>query len=52
VALVWSEADFIKEKLPEAISELDAVLPAILLSVLLLIVVSLLTKGTETNKDV
>jgi len=43
VALVWSEADFIQECLPEAISDIKAVLPAITLSVLLLIVVSLLT---------
>lgn len=52
VALVWSEADFIHEKLPEAISDLDAVLPAILLSVLLLVVVSLLTKNPETKVSI
>lgn len=54
VALVWSEADFIQdnESLPSAISDLDAVLPAILLSVLLLIVVSLLTQKTETENNV
>ncbi len=44
VAIVWSEANFIQESLPAAISDLDAVLPAITLSVLLLIVVSLLTQ--------
>jgi Na+/proline symporter len=44
VALVWSEAGFIRKPLPAAISDLDAVLPAITLSVSALIVVSLLTQ--------
>jgi Na+/proline symporter len=49
VAIVWSEANFIQESLPAAISDLDAVLPAITLSVLLLIVVSLLTQKKTTQ---
>ena len=49
VAIVWSEANFIQESLPAAISDLDAVLPAITLSVLLLIVVSLLTQKKTTR---
>ncbi len=44
VTLLWGEADFIQNSLPSAISELDAVLPAISASVISLIVVSLLTK--------
>jgi len=43
VTLVWGEAAFIKNSLPSDIAELDAVLPAITISVLCLIVVSLLT---------
>ncbi len=45
VALVWSEANFVQESLPDAISDLDAVLPAITISVLCLVVVSLLTQN-------
>ncbi|MCG8699711.1 MAG: sodium:solute symporter family protein, partial [Bacteroidales bacterium] len=48
VTLVWSEATFIRERLPEAVIELDAVLPAITLSVLALIVVSKLTQRTDS----
>lgn len=44
VTLLWSEADFIRNSLPEYLSDLDAVLPAITLSVIMLIVVSLLTQ--------
>ena len=47
VSLAWSELDFIRNALPPAISGLDAVLPAITISVLCLIVVSLLTKNPE-----
>ncbi len=43
VSLLWSEAGFIQNALPPAISGLDAVLPAITVSVVCLIVVSLLT---------
>jgi len=45
VTLVWGEAAFIRNALPSAVSELDAVLPAITISVLCLIVVSLLTRN-------
>jgi Na+/proline symporter len=48
VSLVWSEAKFIQDALPEAVSDLDAVLPAILTSVFCLIVVSLLTRNPHT----
>jgi Na+/proline symporter len=50
VSLVWSEAEFIREALPESISGLDAVLPAILASVFCLIVVSLLTKNPPATR--
>jgi SSS family solute:Na+ symporter len=44
VTLLWSEAHFIKDNLPSALTDLDAVLPAITLSVICLVIVSLLTK--------
>jgi len=47
IALVWSEADFIHARLPEAVSGLDAVLPAITVSVICLVFVSLLTKNPQ-----
>lgn len=45
VSLVWSEVDFVRDALPPSISGLDAVLPAITVSVVCLVVVSLLTKN-------
>lgn len=42
VTLIWSE-NFIQNNLPASLAELDAVLPAITLSVICLVVVSLLT---------
>jgi SSS family solute:Na+ symporter len=48
VALAWAELDFIRDKLPAWASELDAVLPAITVSVIALIFVSLLTKKRKT----
>jgi len=45
VTLVWGEAAFIQNSLPSAISDLDAVLPAITISVLCLVVVSWLTRN-------
>jgi len=48
VSLVWGQVDFIRQSLPQAMSELDAVLPAIIISVLCLVVVSLLTKNEES----
>ncbi|MDV6029895.1 MAG: sodium:solute symporter family protein [Phycisphaera sp. RhM] len=44
VTLGWSELEFVKKALPAALAELDAVLPAITLSVTMLVVVSLLTR--------
>jgi SSS family solute:Na+ symporter/sodium/proline symporter len=44
VTLLWSEVDFVRNSLPGNMSDLDAVLPAITLSVICLIVVSLLTQ--------
>jgi Na+/proline symporter len=45
VSLVWSEAELLRDALPSAVAGLDAVLPAITVSVVCLIVVSLLTKN-------
>lgn len=45
VSLVWSEAEVLRDALPPSISGLDAVLPAITVSVVCLVVVSLLTKN-------
>ncbi|MGD8787046.1 MAG: sodium:solute symporter family protein [Phycisphaerales bacterium] len=47
MALAWEEMSFIKNSLPAYLSDLDAVLPAITLSMLALIVVSLLTKKNQ-----
>ncbi len=49
MALAWEEMSFIKEALPVYLSDLDAVLPAITLSVLALIVVSLLTQKKQPS---
>jgi len=49
MALAWEEMDFIKESLPAYLSGLDAVLPAITLSVICLIAVSLLTQKKPTT---
>jgi Na+/proline symporter len=43
VTLLWSEADLIHNRLPPSLANLDAVLPAITVSVLALVVGSLLT---------
>ena len=52
VALAWEEMSFIKSSLPAYLSGLDAVLPAMTISVAALIVVSLLTQNkTTTSKD-
>jgi len=42
---------FIKDSLPAYLSDLDAVLPAITLSVFALLVVSLLTKKKTSDED-
>lgn len=44
VTLVWSESAMLRERLPPAVANLDAVLPAITLSVTMLVVVSLFTE--------
>ncbi len=44
VTLVWNEANFVQDRLPSGISDVDAVLPAIAISVLCLVVVSWLTR--------
>ncbi len=51
MALAWEEMSFIKDSLPAYLSDLDAVLPAITLSVLALIVVSLLTKKRQISNE-
>ncbi|HUU16322.1 MAG TPA: sodium:solute symporter family protein [Sedimentisphaerales bacterium] len=51
MALAWEEMDFIKESLPAYLSGLDAVLPAITLSVIALIFVSLLTRKKQTSDE-
>jgi Na+/proline symporter len=48
-ALAWEEMGFIKAALPAQAAELDAVLPAITLSVIALVGISLLTKPTEST---
>ncbi len=52
VSLLWSEAEFIQERLPAAVSGLDAVLPAISVSVACLVGVSLLTGNQGASEDV
>ncbi len=47
VTLAWNEAGFVRQKLPAAVADLDAVLPAITLSVTMLVVVSLLTRPCD-----
>jgi Na+/proline symporter len=49
ISLVWSEAAWLHRRLPPWISDLDAVLPALLASVSCLIVVSLLTTNKQTD---
>ena len=46
VTVVWSELETLGE-LPPSVAELDAVLPAIILSVLMLVVVSRLTQASQ-----
>lgn len=51
VSLAWNEVDFIRQSLPAAMKDLDAVLPGIILSVLCLVVVSLLTKNKPSTEN-
>jgi SSS family solute:Na+ symporter/sodium/proline symporter len=52
VTLAWGELSFIKESLPDYLSDLDAVLPAITVSVLALVVISLLTPAPKAPPEV
>ncbi len=47
VTLAWNEVSIIRESLPTAFADLDAVLPAITVSVTMLIVVSLMTRQSN-----
>ena len=51
MALVWSEFDGLRNALPMAFRELDAVLPAITLSVTMLVVVSLMTQSAHVATE-
>jgi len=52
MSLAWEEMDLIRDSLPAYMSGLDAVLPAITISVAALILVSLLTQKKQiTRKD-
>lgn len=47
VTLVWSEVEIVRESLPAVLADLDAVLPAITVSVAMLVVISLLTRPSD-----
>ena len=47
MSLVWGEVSVLRQWLPSAVSELDAVLPAVTASVLCLVVVSLATREND-----
>jgi hypothetical protein len=47
VTLLWNEVEFVQERLPAPIADLDAVLPAITVSVAMLVVISLLTPPSD-----
>ena len=47
VTLIWNEASVLRDSLPAALTELDAVLPAITLSVTMLIAISLMTRPSD-----
>ncbi|MDP6047802.1 MAG: sodium:solute symporter family protein, partial [Phycisphaerae bacterium] len=51
VTLIWGEVAAVKASLPAFLSELDAVLPAITVSVLALVVVSLMTPKQLEQKQ-
>jgi solute:Na+ symporter, SSS family len=56
VTLAWNEVGIVRESLPAAFADLDAVLPAITLSVTMLVIISLITyrsdnpPGTDTQQ--
>jgi solute:Na+ symporter, SSS family len=47
VTLAWNEVGFVRESLPAAFADLDAVLPAITLSVTMLVIISLITYRSD-----
>lgn len=47
VTLAWNEIGAVRDSLPPSLAELDAVLPAITLSVAMLIIVSLMTRPSD-----
>lgn len=49
VTLLWNELTGLRERLPAAVAELDAVLPALLLSVTMLIVISLFSPAQHLS---
>jgi SSS family solute:Na+ symporter len=49
VTLAWNELEFLRERLPSALADLDAVLPAITVSVAMLVVISLLTHPSDDS---
>jgi Na+/proline symporter len=51
VTLAWSEIGFVREQMPAAFAEFDAVLPAITASVFMLVFVSLLTKTQSSTES-
>lgn len=56
MTLAWNEVGIVRESLPAAFADLDAVLPAITLSVTMLVIISLITyrsdnpPGTDTQQ--
>ncbi|MFP6678110.1 MAG: sodium:solute symporter family protein [Pirellulaceae bacterium] len=50
VTLAWNESEFVQARIPEALAGLDAVLPAITLSVTMLVAVSFLTPSDVVAK--
>ena len=47
VTLAWNELGFVRDILPASFADLDAVLPAITLSVTMLVIVSLITRPSD-----
>jgi hypothetical protein len=52
VTLLWSEVDVVRASFPAAFADLDAVLPAITVSVSMLVGVSLLTHPVESKSKI
>ncbi|MFC1758088.1 sodium:solute symporter [Planctomycetota bacterium] len=51
VTLAWNEIDLIRKSLPTALADLDAVLPAITVSVLMLVSVSFMTRPENRSSE-